>query len=119
MQIAGLRSKILSYLKNIWFLWALCLILNIITFLVIFFKIHSVSTTLALRYNVLAGVLWYGRGSNLYFIPAVGLAISAVNFAVYRAVRDRHELFSWLPVFASLFGQTILLAATLFLIKIN
>jgi hypothetical protein len=112
-------EKIRTWLSNIWFLWTLCLIVNIITFLFIYFKIHPGNKTLALHYNVLVGVEWYGKGKNLYFIPGVGLAISAVNFTLYRALRDDTKFLSILTAFVSICAQVILLAAALFLAKVN
>lgn len=112
-------EKIKAWLLNIWFLWALCLIFNIITFLFIYFKIHPGNKTLALHYNVLVGVQWYGKGKNLYLIPGVGLVISAANFTLYRALRDNKNFLSALTVFVSLCAQVILLAVSLFLSKVN
>ena len=119
MQTASFFSKIGGYFRNIWFLWAICLVLNIITFLTLFFKIHPGSQTLALHYNVLAGVEWYGKGHNLYFIPAVGLVILAVNFFLYRKFADNKYFLSALTVFSSLCAQLILLLAVLMLIRVN
>lgn len=112
-------EKIKIWLSDIWFLWSLCLIFNIITFLFIYFKIHPGNKTLALHYNVLIGVQWYGKGKNLYFIPGVGLAISAVNFILYKALKNNKIFLSLLTVFVSLCAQVILLAAVLFLSKVN
>ena len=112
-------EKIRVWFSNIWFLWTLCLCLNIITFLFLYFKIHPGNKTLALHYNVLVGVQWYGKGKNLYFIPAVGAAISAVNFTLYKALKNDEYFLSALTVFASLCVQVILLAAVLFLSRIN
>jgi hypothetical protein len=112
-------GKITFYVTNVWFLWTLCAIFNIITFLFIFFKIHPGNATLALHYNVLVGVEWYGKGYNLYFIPGVGLAISAVNFTLFKALRDNTKFLSALTVFVSLCAQIILLASALFLAKVN
>ena len=112
-------EKIKSYLTNVWFLWILCLVFNIITFLFIYFKIHPGNKTLALHYNVLVGVQWYGKGKNLYFIPAAGLAISAVNFTLFKALKDDELFLSALAAFVSLCAQVILLAAALFLSRVN
>lgn len=112
-------EKIRLVVANVWFLWSACLIFNIITFLFIYFKIHPGNKTLALHYNVLVGVEWYGPGKNLYFLPAVGLAICGVNFTLYRALKDNKNFLSFLTVFVSLCAQVILLAAALFLAKVN
>ena len=120
MEISRLwPKKIRGYLTNIWFLWGVCLILNIITFFFIYFKIRPGDQTLALHYNVLVGVEWYGKGKNLYFLPGVGLVISAVNLVLYRALKDSKNFLSFLTVFASLCVQAVLLAAALFLAKVN
>jgi hypothetical protein len=112
-------QKLFAYFKEIWFLWVLCFIVNIITFLAIYYKIHPGNRTLALQYNILVGVEWYGKGKNLYFIPAVGLAIAAINLFLYRLLKDDKNFLSFLTVFVSLVVQFILLAAVLFLSTVN
>ena len=112
-------AKIKPYLLDVWFLWSLCLILNIITFLFIYFKIRPTDATLALHYNVLVGVETYGNGKNLYLIPGVGFAISAVNFILDKAIKKNETFLASLAVFTSLCAQIILLASVLFLVKVN
>lgn len=109
----------LNYFKEIWFLWVLCLLVNIITFLTIYFKIQPTDRPLALHYNVLVGVEWYGSGLNLYYIPAIGLAITAINFFLYRALRNNENFLPFLTAFISLFAQIILLFAILRLATVN
>jgi len=112
-------AKYTGFFSKIWFLWGLCLLINIITFLLIFFKISPSGKTLALHYNVLVGVEWYGKGQNLYLIPLVGFLISAVNFILYRTLKDTGSLLSFLTGFISLCVQVILMIAVLFLSTIN
>lgn len=112
-------EKLKTSFSDIRILWALCLVFNIITFLFIFFKIRPSGKTLALHYNVLVGVEWYGKGNNLFLIPAVGLAILAVNFTLYRTLRRGKFFLPVLTVFVSLCVQIILLAAVLFLATVN
>ena len=119
METTALRLKILSYLRNIWFLWIVCFAFNILTFFALFYKIHAGNETLALHYNVIAGVLWYGRGKNLYFIPGIGLAVIIANLALFKTGKTNENFLGILCALAALFTQIILLAATLFLIKIN
>ena len=114
-----LAEKIRVYLTNIWFLWGVCLLLNIITFLFIYFKIHPGNKTLALHYNVLVGVEWYGKGKNIYFIPGVGFIISAVNFVLYKAFKDKENFLPFLTVFVSLCVQAILMISVFALAKVN
>ncbi len=108
-----------KYFGNFRFLWSLCVIVNIITFLFIFYKIHPDNKLLALHYNVLIGVEWYGKGKNLYFIPGIGLIITFVNFIIYRALKNSEFFYNFLVIFISLCVQLILLASALFLVKVN
>lgn len=112
-------DKLKIYFSNIWFLWSLCLIFNIITFLFIYFKINPGQQTLALRYNILVGVEWYGKGTNLYLIPGVGLIISGVNFILFKALKNNQDFYSALTVFVSLSVQLVLFIAAVFLAKVN
>lgn len=112
-------GKIKYYFTNIIFLWGLCIFINIITFLFIYYKIHPSNKTLALHYNVLVGVEWYGKGKNLYFLPGVGLAITAINYILYKSYKISGEFMAPLTVFVSLFSQVILLMASLFLAQVN
>lgn len=112
-------SIIKNYFRNVWFLWALSLTLNIITFLFLYFKIKPGQSPLALHYNVLVGVLWYGPGRNLYFIPAIGMAILIVNFTLFRAIKNRQDFLAALSALVSFFVEFILLSAVLFLTRVN
>ncbi|HVY67875.1 MAG TPA: hypothetical protein VHA30_03200 [Patescibacteria group bacterium] len=82
-------------------------------------KIHPGSRTLALHYNILVGVEWYGAGRNLYFLPAVAFSLSVINFALYRALRHSERFLAELTVAASLGVQLAVLAAVLLLGKVN
>ena len=119
MNILGFIKKIPGFFKEIWFLWALCLIVNIITFLAVFFKVHSGNTNYALHYNILIGVDWRNRGANLYFVPVIGLTLGVINLFVYRRLKDGDNFLSFLTAFISLVIQVILLAAVLFLSIVN
>lgn len=112
-------AKFLNFLKNVWFLWLICLLVNIITFLLIIFKIHPGNGTLTLRYSVIAGAEIFGKGRNLYLIPAVGLMAIAANFYVFQKLKGENYLLSYLSAFISLSVQFILLAAIFFLMSVN
>jgi len=114
--------KLLAKLKEnnyFLFLWALCLIFNIITFLFIYYKIIPTGKTFALKYNVIVGVEWYGNGYNLYQIPLVGLMILLVNFLLARLLVDRNNFLSRMSIFVTLTVQVLLLSAALLLKTVN
>jgi hypothetical protein len=106
-------------LKRVWFLWALCLIFNIITLLLIVYKIHPSGKILALHYNVILGVDWYGPGNNLYQIPAAGFFITLLNFIFFKNFKPTEMFYAGLIPGATLVVQVILLFATVLLIRVN
>jgi hypothetical protein len=105
--------------KRVWFLWALSLIFNIITLLLITYQIHPQNKTLALHYNVISGVDWYGNGINLYQIPAAGFLITILNFVFYVSVKKSRTFYAPLAASTSLVVQLILLFAATALAVIN
>ena len=119
MNFKTFLGRILAYFKEIWFLWLLAFTLDIITLLVIYFKIHPSSRTLALHYNVLIGVDWYDHGNNIYFLPMAGLIIIFANLFAGNLLRNRDDFFNFLAASASLAAQVILLSAVLFLTLVN
>ena len=117
--LLNLRENLRNYFFSIWFLWTFSLVLNIITFLYIFYKIHPGNKTLALRYNILVGVEWYGEGKNLYLVPGIGLIVLIINFYLYKAFRDNKNFLAPLTVFVTICAELILLSSVLLLAKVN
>jgi len=103
----------------IWFLWIISIVLNIITLLFVQFKIGTTGSATALKYNVIAGVQWYGAGSNLLFIPLTAFLITAVNFILFKKIKNKKEFLNFLTVFTSLSVQLILLFAVLLISRVN
>jgi len=113
--------KLINFLKrNLFlFLWILAFCLNIITFLIVFYKINPFHRTIALKYNVLVGVEWYGKGKNLFLIPFAAFCISIVNIILYRVFKNDKHIFSFLIILITLLVQIIFLLSVLFLATIN
>ncbi len=109
----------LKKLDRVWFLWVCALVINIITLLFIRYKIQPTEQTLALHYNVVFGVDWYGAGKNLYSIPVIGFLILVVDFILYRALQKQHMFLSFLCSLIGLFVQIILLISVIFLSRVN
>lgn len=106
-------------LDKILFLWALAFAFNIITLLIIHYQIKPGNAPLALHYQVLIGVDWYGAGKNLYFVPIIGFAVGVVNFVLYRATKRMESFLPQLATFVTLLVQICLLAYVLFLLRVN
>lgn len=101
------------------FLWGVIFILNIITFFLVYNKIGFANKTLALKYNILVGVEWYGSGKNLYLLPSTGFLLSIVNLILYSKLRYSNLFYSPLFIFASMCLQITMLLAVLFLMSVN
>ncbi|MCL5667215.1 MAG: hypothetical protein M1383_05610 [Patescibacteria group bacterium] len=113
-----LKNRLILFAK-IDFLWLSGLVLNIITFLIIFYKINPGGRPLALHYDVLVGVDWYGKGRNLYLIPFAGLAVLIINFILYRSLKNIASFLAFLSGFVSVGIQLVLLLAVILLSRIN
>jgi hypothetical protein len=105
--------------KKVWFLWALSLIFNIITLLLVYFKVGSSGKILALHYNVVTGVDWYGSSKYLYQIPAGAFFITALNFIFYRFVKNTGMFYAPLAAGINVVVVATLLFAAILIIRAN
>lgn len=105
--------------KRFLFLWVLAVVLNIITFLLIFFKTGLKGNNVALRYTIKAGVLWYGEGKNLYALPFLGLLANLINFTLFKKLAPKEVFLLHAVAVTSLFVQAILLVSVILLSTIN
>jgi hypothetical protein len=117
--LSNFFKKISPYFSNVLFLWMVCLAINIITFVYIFFKIRPGKQTMALNYNVLIGVETFGKGINLYFIPAVGILILIINWLLFKFVKSNKNIFSPLAIFVSILTELVLLLSAILLRHVN
>lgn len=117
--IKVLSLKIKKMGSGVGALWALCFLINIFSFFILYYQIHPGPKTMALHYNVLVGVEWYGKGTNLYLIPAAAFFISLTNFIIFIALKKTSEFFAPLTVFVSFCVQIILFFSIIFLAKVN
>ena len=101
------------------FLWGTTAVLVIITFLIAHYKIKSVSSTVALHYNVIVGVDLLGKSSDFYKIPLAALVIGIINFLVYRFATNRQDFIALLTALVSALASLILFASLLFLSFVN
>jgi hypothetical protein len=114
---SGLKPQ---QLRVILFLWVLSLAECIISFSVIAFKIRpKLSGTLALHYNVVVGVDLFGKGYYLYQIPLIGLLFILINFFLYYRLGRRGSFLAFLLSFITAAANLCLLAAALFLLRVN
>lgn len=101
------------------FFWLGAIVANIITFLIIYYKIRPSHEPLALHYNVMIGVDVLGAGTQLYRIPFIGGLLLAVNFIIAKLVKSPSDFLSFLASLISFIIAAMLLVAVLFVLRIN
>lgn len=94
---------------------ALALFVNIISWLVIVFKIKPNSEIVPLHYNIFYGTDYAGKGYWIYLIPAVGLAFIIINFFFYRYSKEKEKFGAEMVLWVALLSQFFILLAILFL----
>lgn len=106
-------------LKKSQLIWIFSFIVNIITLSWIFFKIQPNSKTIALHYNAITGVDWYGEGYNLYLIPFSGFVILFLNLFLYNKFKNNKTIYLQLFSLTSFCIQCILFLSILMLEKVK
>ncbi len=101
--------------RDLLFPWSVSLLINIISWAVVYFKIRPDSQTVPLHYNLFYGIDIAGSGYMIYFITATGLAILAVNFLFFRYAKSRDVFAANTAAAVALVAQLFILAAILFL----
>ncbi len=102
-------------LTNVWFLEAVALITNSISWAILRFKVHPGSEVLPLHYNVFYGADAVGRGYELYLVPLIGLFIFAVNLGFSLALERRDQFAAKMLASAAVAAQLVILLAVIFL----
>ncbi len=99
--------------------WIIAIVLFIITLVAVFFKMRGAPETIALRYNIIVGVNEIGNKYELLKIPATGLLIGIVNFALIRLQKFDRSFLPFLAALATALVNLFLLIAVLFLFKVS
>lgn len=102
------------------------LTLNLIIWLLIYFKFYPVVYNLPeeqsfvpLHYNIYLGVDLFGKWQKIFILPAIGLIIIIANTILAFNLFDKKELASHFLMISSALSQLILLLAAIFAILIN
>ena len=102
-------------LVKFWFLQSLALLLNIITWVIVAFKIRPGSEPIPLHYNIFYGADTVGSGHLLYEIPAIGLFIFIANFILASIIKPKDRFASMLLVASTILAEALIFIAILFL----
>lgn len=112
-------SSWVEKIDKVLFLWVGSFAINIITFLFIHYKIHPSNRTLALHYNVIVGVDWYGAGKNLYSLPLIAFLLTVINMILYNALKRRQYILPFLSAIITFIVQLLILISVFFLARVN
>ncbi len=91
------------------------MLLNIITFFAIFYKISLSGTLVPIKYTVLGGVEMLGKPSLLYLLPVSAALLSVLNLIIYQKLKKSRDFFSPFLALVSVFLQGIFLLSSLLL----
>lgn len=102
------------YQDRFFFLWA-AIVLNIITWLTIYFKIRPNAEIIPLHYNVFYGTSLAEQGYWIYAIPSVGLLIILVNYVFYRYAEIKENFAARIMLAVGFVAQIFIFISILFL----
>lgn len=95
------------------------LALNIIHWLVLYFKLKPGMSNVLLHYNVVYGSDLIGPGLYVYLVPAAALILLIINWTVASSFYKKEKLASYFLAFATIAIQLIFLIAGFVLAAIN
>ncbi|MEK7159242.1 MAG: hypothetical protein AAB766_01945 [Patescibacteria group bacterium] len=102
------------------------LVLNLLIWLVIYFKFYPLvydlpeeQSFIPLHYNIYLGVDLFGKWQNIFYLPGIGLVIFLVNTISALLLYSKKEILSYFLSVSSALLQVFLLLATIFVILIN
>ncbi len=97
----------------------LCLLVNIVLWVLLLLKFWNFGEYIILDYNIYFGISMLGPWYQILIMPLLGLAVIAVDFLLAFKVYLKNILVSYFLIFAALGFNLIMLAAGLFLIFVN
>lgn len=100
-------------------LWVGSLFIFIVTLLLVYFKMHDAPETIALRYNVIIGVVEIGSRYELLKIPITGLLITIVNYILARMQKFDKTFLPFIAGLVSVTVNALLFIAALFLYQVS
>lgn len=115
--IASNKSFMLEPNNQVGF--GISLALNIIHWLVLYFKLKPGVSNVLLHYNVVLGSDLIGPGIYLYLVPATALILLIINWGLASSLYKKEKLASYFLAFATIAIQLIFLIAGIVLAVIN
>ncbi|MBU4360353.1 hypothetical protein L6278_01500 [Candidatus Parcubacteria bacterium] len=95
------------------------LLLNILLWILLYFRIPIQIEPLALRYNIYVGINLIGNWYSVFYFSLIGLLIIILNFGLSKLLYKKNKLLThWLATTA-LICQLILLAWAVIMVMVN
>jgi len=92
---------------------ATSVLINLIIWLILFFKIAPQTAPVVLHYNIYFGIDLIDQWYKIYFIPSLGLLFIALNLIIGQAIYKQEKLATYFLSSVSLFSQVLLLIASI------
>jgi len=96
-----------------------CFSINAVIWLILTSQIKNLTDSVILHYNVYFGIDLLGSWYQLFWLPAIGVAIIFTNFLFASLFLHKERILSYFLVFGSSLAQVIILLASLSIIFIN
>lgn len=98
---------------------AASLFINIIHWLLLYFKVKPGSVSMLLHYNVVYGPDLVDKGYYVYFVPAIALGALALNSGLAAFFYSKEKLAAWFLSMSTVAVQLVFLAASIAIIIVN
>ncbi len=116
-----MSGTVTVFWKNKYFLLAsaLAAVLNLASWLLVFFRFNEKDINIILYYNILFGVEYQGAVRELFTIPIVGLLLFLMNLVIIRFVYHREKFIFYMMLAASAVIQIFVLIAVVAIVLVN
>jgi len=120
-EVLASRNNWKSFVSDrlIFFSLGISLLINIIQWALIYFKIRPDESNILLHYNVIYGTDLVDKGLYAYLIPGIAFGFLLLNFALTYYIYHREKLASYFLSMASIPVQLVFFVGAIVLILAN
>lgn len=105
--------------KDLLYISSAAIMANILSWVLVTVFLKKETLNIILHYNVLSGIDYQGDQAKLFTIPAIGMFIFLMNFAIARFVKSKDRFISYLLLLTALLNQVFVIIAVVAIILIN
>lgn len=92
---------------------------NAVIWLLIFFLVDRSTPTVILHYNVFFGPDGFGRWSDLFILPGIGVVVAVLNYGVASWLWQHDRFLTYVAASLAALVQIILIVATALVVVVN